>query len=72
MGLVNFKINSGPLFAIFFKLKNDNFKTRDFSPLILEKLAGVPCNHWILRDQMLFQKYFELIVLKLYLESIEV
>ena len=32
--MVNFKINSRPLF----KLKNVNFKTRDFSPLIL---AGV-------------------------------
>ena len=33
-GLVNFKINSRPLFTIIFKLKNDNFMTRDFSPLI--------------------------------------
>ena len=27
------KINSRPLFNIIFKLKNDNFKTRDFSLL---------------------------------------
>ena len=33
-GSVNFKINSRPLFTVIFKLKNDNFKTRDFSPLI--------------------------------------
>ena len=40
-GSVNFKINSRPLFTIIFKLKNDNFKTRDFSPLIKWVLAGV-------------------------------
>ena len=34
---MNFKINSRP----FFKLKNYNFKTRDFSPLIERVLAGV-------------------------------
>ena len=39
-GSVNFKINSRPLFTIIFKLKNDNFKTRDFSPLIERVLAG--------------------------------
>ena len=33
-GSVNFKINSSPLFTIIFMLKNLNFKTRDFSPLI--------------------------------------
>ena len=38
---MNFKINSRPLFTIIFKLKNDNFKTRDFSPLIERVLAGV-------------------------------
>ena len=38
---MNFKINSRPLFNIIFKLKNDNFKTRDFSPLIERVLAGV-------------------------------
>ena len=32
-----------PLFTIIFKLKNDNFKTRDFSPLIKSVLAGVSC-----------------------------
>ena len=35
------KINSRPLFTIIFKLKNGNFKTRDFSPLIEWVLAGV-------------------------------
>ena len=40
-GLVNFKINSRPLFTIIFKLKNDNFKFRDFSPIIERVLAGV-------------------------------
>ena len=40
-GSVNFRINSRPLFTIIFKLKNDNFKTRDFSPLIERVLAGV-------------------------------
>ena len=38
---MNFKINSRPLFTIIFKLKNDSFKTRDFSPLIERVLAGV-------------------------------
>ena len=33
-GSVNFKINSRPLFTIMSKVKNVNFKTRDFSPLI--------------------------------------
>ena len=47
---MNFKINSSPLFTIIFKLKNDNFKIRDFSPLIERVLAGV---QWpeISRDQ---------------------
>ena len=36
-----FKINSRPLFTIIFKLKNNNFKTQDFSPLIERVLAGV-------------------------------
>ena len=38
---MNFKINSRPLFTIIFKLKNNNFKTRNFSPLIERVLAGV-------------------------------
>ena len=38
---MNFKINSRPLFTIISKLKNDDFKTRDFSPLIERVLAGV-------------------------------
>ena len=41
-GSVNFKINSRPLFTIIFKLKNVNFRTRDFSPLIPRVLSGVP------------------------------
>ena len=40
-GSVNFKINSRPLFTIIFKLKNDNLKTRDFSPLIKRAITGV-------------------------------
>ena len=40
-GSVNFKINSRPLFTIIFKLKNVNFKTREFSPHIEWVLAGV-------------------------------
>ena len=40
-GSVNFKINSRPLFTIIFRLKNDNFKTHDFSPHIEKVLAGV-------------------------------
>ena len=28
---------SGPLFTTIFKVKNGNFKTRDFSPLILKE-----------------------------------
>ena len=38
---MNFKISSRPIFTIFFKLKNDNFKTQDFSPLIERVRAGV-------------------------------
>ena len=40
-GLVNFKMNSRPLFTIIFNLQNVNFKTRDFSPLIEWVLDGV-------------------------------
>ena len=38
---MNFKINARPLFTIIFKLKNDNFKTREFSPFIERVLASV-------------------------------
>ena len=38
---MNFKINSRPLFTTIFKLKNDDFKTRYFSPLIERVLTGV-------------------------------
>ena len=41
MGSVDFKKKSRPFFIIIFKLKNGNFKTRDFSPLIERVLAGV-------------------------------
>ena len=34
-------MNSSPLFTIICKLKNDNFKTRDFSPLIKRVITGV-------------------------------
>ena len=37
---MNFKINSRPLFTVIFRLKIDNFKTRDFSPFIERVLAG--------------------------------
>ena len=40
-GSVNFKINSRPLFTIIFKVKNVNFMTPDFIPLIEWVLAGV-------------------------------
>ena len=42
---MNFKINSRLLFTIIFKVKNDNFKTRDFSPLIENVLTGVTSFH---------------------------
>ena len=45
---MKFKINSRLLITVIFKLKNDNFKTRDFSLLIERVLAGVnmfsPCS----------------------------
>ena len=40
-GSVDFKKKSRPFFIIIFKLRNSNFKTRDFSPLIERVLAGV-------------------------------
>ena len=40
-GSVDCKKKSRPFFIIIFKLKNSNFKTRDFSPLIERVLAGV-------------------------------
>ena len=40
-GSVNFNINSRPLSTIICLLKYDNFRTRDFSPLIEGVLAGV-------------------------------
>ena len=44
-GSVNLKINSRPLFTVIFKLKNDNFKTRDFSPLIKRVITGVTVSY---------------------------
>ena len=38
---MDFKKKSRPFFIIIFKLKNGNFKTRDFSPIIERVLAGV-------------------------------
>jgi hypothetical protein len=40
-GSVDFKKKSRPFFIIIFKLKNGNFKTRDFSPHIERVLSGV-------------------------------
>ena len=40
-GSMDFKKKSRPFFAITFKLKSGDFKTRDFSPLIESVLAGV-------------------------------
>ena len=54
-GSVNFKINSRPLFTINFKLKNGNFMTRDFSPLIERVLTGVNC--YCNRDSRSFSMY---------------
>ena len=50
-GFVNFKINSIPLFTIISKLKNDNFMTRDFSPLIEWVLTGVESNGMCLQSR---------------------
>ena len=38
---MDLKKKSIPFFIIIFKLKNANFKTLDFSPLIERVLAGV-------------------------------
>ena len=38
---MDLKKKSRPFFIIIFKLKNGNFKTRNFSPLIERVLAGV-------------------------------
>ena len=37
---MDFKKKSRPVFIIIFKLKNGNFKTQEFSPLIERVLAG--------------------------------
>ena len=44
-GSVDFKKNLDHLSSSFSKLKNGDFKTRDFSPLIERVLAGVICLH---------------------------
>ena len=45
---MDFKKKSRPFFIIIFKLKNGNFKTSDFSPLIERVLAGVEKLHSLL------------------------
>ena len=50
---MNFKINSRPFFTIIFKLKNDNFKTLDFSPLIERVLAGVMGSSYFLITEII-------------------
>ena len=47
---MSFKINSRPLFTIIFKLKYDNFMTRDFSPLIKRVITGVRSLHGMVYD----------------------
>ena len=51
---MNFKINSRPLFTVILKLKNDNYKTRDFSPLIERILAGVTYVHFFSGEKNFF------------------
>ena len=63
---MNFKINSRPLFTIIFKLKKDNFKARDFSPLIERVLDGVSClvgNANIHFNQSKNLNYFDLMLI---------
>ena len=54
---MDFKKKSRPFFIIILKLKNGNFKTRDFSPLIERVLAGVPyIKLWLLIVFILLHK----------------
>ena len=55
-GSVNFKINSRPLFIIICKLKNDNFKTQYFSPLIERVLAGYTKMYNFAQDFQTFRR----------------
>ena len=59
---MNFKINSRPLFTIIFKLKNDNFKTQDFSPLIERVLAGVTQLSKFIYKGLLFSSFIGLFI----------
>ena len=49
---MDFKKKSRPFFIIIVKLKNGNFKTRDFSPLIERVLAGVKVSVQFLRKKI--------------------
>ena len=65
-GSVNFKINSRQFFKIIFKLKNYNFKTRDFSPLIERVLAGVKKTNFsahctFIKKWLIFTKLLKLV-----------
>ena len=68
-GSVDFKKKkSTPFFIIIFKLKNGNFKTRDFSPLIERVLVGV-C-WWsddikAMLDVWFFHTFFDIFNLKI-------
>ena len=64
-GSVNFKINSRPLSTIICKLKNDNFKTRDFSPLIERVLAGVEHDVPVLVSSFCMLPYKRILLLDL-------
>ena len=64
-GSVNFKINSRPLFTIISKLKNDNFKTRNFSSSwcqVWHCYCGIPLRpvnwkyHWDISQYLTFLK----------------
>ena len=59
---MNFKINSRPLFTIIFKRKNDNFKTRDFSPRIERVLAGVAALNSRLNSKLSSLSYLDSLV----------
>ena len=51
---MNFKMNSRTLFIIIFKLKNDNFKTQDFSLLVKRVITGVMCTAFLIDKVLLF------------------
>ena len=68
-GSVNFKINSRPLFTIILKLKNYNFKTRDFSPLTERVLAGVG-SFWQKDSLITYLAQLQILVISLYLNQV--